>query len=229
MNQVTLATPCLRRYDLLQKLFESAERGTRRPDNYVVVDNGGQLYAKMASGEIKLPLNTMVINPGKQISVAGAWNLILRECEDWVIISNDDVEFYDTTVASLVSVAETEEAEFVYPSHDKGSMFCVFLIKHSILDTVGEFDEQFFPAYFEDNDFHRRMRIAGTKEAWALNAGYTHIKSATVKSFNRDELELHHQNFRLNEKRYADKWGGVPGKETLEKPASCESKPETIR
>lgn len=217
---VVLAAPCLRRYDLLQKLCESAERGTRKPDRYFIVDNGGQLAAKRASGEIRLPETAVSTYAGKPLGVAGAWNLALRENRDsHVIISNDDVELHAPTIESLVRGAEETDAEFIFPKFNPGAMFCVFLIKHSLVDRIGEFDERFYPAYFEDNDFHRRMRLAGVKELQVDSASYDHVVSATLKSFNGQEMAEHHVNFERCRAHYIKKWGNVPGQEAYDKPA----------
>lgn len=213
---ITLAAPCYRRYDLLQKLFESAERGTRKPDQYVVVDNGLQLPDKVESGEIVLPKNTTVIHTGRANGVAGAWNMVHRAYPDWVIISNDDVELDEYCVERMVEAAEdeTNDAEFFFPAYSPGAMFCVFLIKHTLLERIGYFDERFYPAYFEDNDYHRRMKLAGAKECLVPGASYGHFGSATLKSFSDLEMFRHHEEFERNKRFYIDKWGGEPGAET---------------
>lgn len=213
MSRITLAAPCFRRYDLLQKLFESAERGSRKPDQYFVVDNGCRLAGLRASGEIRLPENTVVACTGRPNGVAGAWNIAFRENPDWVIMSNDDVELHEGTVAALEEAANTSDAEFLFPSFSPGAMFCVFLAKRAMLERVGPFDERFYPAYFEDNDYHRRMRLAGVKEMLVDGASYGHFGSATLKSLSALEMEQHHKDFEKNRRFYIDKWGGPPGHE----------------
>lgn len=218
-KKVTIAAPCLRLYDLLQKFFESCERGTRKPDRYFVVDNGGGLPAKMASGEIKLPDSAMVSSSGKHIGVAGAWNLALKTFpDDWVIIANDDVVFQENTVEALVSAAETNEDEFFYPVANENPIFCVFLMKHSLWTRVGGFDEQFHPAYFDDNDFHYRMKLLGVTERMVESTSYEHVGSATLKSFSDLEKRRHHDEFNRNKDRYIEKWGSVPGLEAFTEP-----------
>lgn len=219
MNKVTLAVPHLRLHGLLQKFLESAERGTRKPDNYFVIDNGCQLGDKMARGEVVLPANTVVANHGRHMGVAGAWNLALNTYPDWVIFSNDDVELHPDTIQSLVTAAEENaDAEFIFPQFNPGAMFCVFLIKHVVIDKIGGFDEQFHPAYFEDNDFHHRMKKAGIREYQAPNASYDHVVSATLKSFNEQEMAVHHEQFNNNRTKYIAKWGNVPGLEAYDVP-----------
>lgn len=218
--RVVLAVPCLRRYDLLQKLCESAERGTRKPDSYFIVDNGGNLPGKLASGEVHLPPTALVASQTKPRGVAGAWNLALRENKGaHVIISNDDVELHASTVEALVRGAEETDAEFIATAFNPGAMFCVFLIKHSLIERIGAFDERFYPAYFEDNDYHRRMKLAGVQELQVDGASYDHVGSATLKVLSAQEIQQHNKDFERNRKLYIQKWGNVPGLEAYDKPA----------
>jgi GT2 family glycosyltransferase len=218
MPKVTLAGPTLRRYDLLQKLVESAEAGERKPDGYYFVDNGGDLVSQMSRGAIRLPGNAYVETPGRHVGVAGAWNRCLRASGDYTIITNDDVTMHPRTIAALVEAAESSDAEFLYPEFNPGAMFCVFLLKQSCVDRIGGFDEAFHPAYFEDNDYHRRMKLAGVKEKCVSGIGYDHVGSATLKTFSGPELAKHHEQFRRNREYYMRKWGGLPGHETVGTP-----------
>jgi GT2 family glycosyltransferase len=209
---ITLAAPCIRHYNLAAKLFESAERGSAKPDKYVLIDTG----THFKTSGVVLPTNAEVHNFGKNIGVAAAWNAIYRMYPDWVIISNDDVEMHERTIAELVHAAETTDAEFIFPNQP-GNMFCVFLMKHSVIAKIGTFDERFWPAYFEDNDYHRRMQFAGIKEL-KVDVHYDHIGSASLKALSGAEMKAHHDQFRKNQKYYVHKWGGLPGHETLTKP-----------
>jgi GT2 family glycosyltransferase len=216
---LTLGVPCFRRYDLLQRLLESAERGTVKPDRYMVIDNGSQLRQKIAGGEIVLPPSAEVHNFNRNIGVSAAWNKILTGSPDWVVISNDDVEFAPDMLEKLVRAAETSEAEYLFPG-SAGSMFCVFLVKQSGYAKIGPFDENFFPAYFEDNDYHRRMKLLNIHELQVPDAGYLHVGSAYLKSLSPEELAIHHHQFDVNRDYYYRKWGGNPGSETLTTPAA---------
>lgn len=220
--RVTLAGPTLRRYDLLAALCASAERGTRKPDGYYFVDNGGALVSKMSRGEVKLPDTAYVETPGRHVGVAGAWNRAIEKNSDWTIITNDDVTMHPDTVEKLVEAAESSDAEFLYPEFNPGAMFCVFLLKRSCYDRIGGFDENFHPAYFEDNDYHRRMKLAGVKELCVAGVGYDHVGSATLKSFSAQEMARHHKQFEHNRDYYCRKWGGLPGQEFLTTPAAVQ-------
>jgi GT2 family glycosyltransferase len=102
--------------------------------------------------------------------------------------------------------------------------FSCFMVRSSLFEKAGYFDEMFWPAYFEDNDFHRRMGIAGVTETIAP-CGYDHMNSATMKKYTKDELELHHERFLACRAYYVSKWGGMPGAERFTVP--FDGKPES--
>jgi GT2 family glycosyltransferase len=198
-------------------MIPSAERGTRVPDAYYIVDNGGRLDPA-AYG---LPTHkTTVFNPGRNMGVAAAWNHIHRAVDEYVIIICDDMELMPNTIAALVAAADAHpDHGFFWPQYDQHSMFGVNLLRHWAFEKIGPYDEQFHPAYFEDNDYARRMQLAGLPTMNVAGCGLSHhVGSATLKSYSPDEMTSHHSNFEANRARYIAKWGGLPGHETFQKP-----------
>jgi len=76
----------------------------------------------------------------------------------------------------------------------------------------GLFDQKFHPAYFEDNDFHYRLKLASMRGVKTNTAMYYHFGSRTLKE-NPDIKEISNSLYLANEQRYIEKWGGKPGKE----------------
>lgn len=77
-----------------------------------------------------------------------------------------------------------------------------------------QFDEAFVPAYHEDNDYHRRLRIAGFDDRiFGVNLPFWHIGSGTLKTNPQIEATWGPRFARCQE-YYVAKWGGLPGKET---------------
>lgn len=210
---VTLAVPCFKRHDLLAKLIQSAERGSRKPDRYVIIDTGG--WSKTT--QHGWPDNTDVLDLGGNVGLPVVWNRVMERYPDWVIFSNDDVEVGERLVENMARVADNDPAEFLFPL-DAGAMFCVCLVKHSCWTKVGPFDEKFWPGYFEDNDYHRRMKLKGIAERFVLGADYYHHVSATLSTLSGKEREEHDRCFERNRDYYRDKWGGLPGHETRTEP-----------
>ena len=81
----------------------------------------------------------------------------------------------------------------------------------------GLFDEKFFPAYFEDNDYHYRLQLAGLKAIKTNQASFYHYGSATKKR-NPEIANQVSMTYWDNEAYFCAKWGGKPGNEKLKVP-----------
>lgn len=86
------------------------------------------------------------------------------------------------------------------------------LYKKSVFETVGYTDVNFYPAYFIDNDYARRLVLAGVKGCSLTNARFFHFWSRTIHQGTGGSTSKH---FQRNEEYYKRKWGGVVGKETV--------------
>lgn len=220
--RISLGIATLTRYDLCAKMIESACDGvTRKPDHVVVIDNGGNLPA---SGLHSLKHEVEVLRPGKNLGVGPSWNVLARHClqspDDRLLISGDDVELNSDVIDTLVKTMEECGLDFVFPDSNRSinhTMFSCFMVRSTLFEKVGYFDEKFWPAYFEDNDFQRRMNFV--EATYGVSpCGYRHASSATMKSYTPDELEAHHVRFRACRDYYVSKWGGLPGAEKFTMP-----------
>lgn len=86
------------------------------------------------------------------------------------------------------------------------------LYKKSIMDKVGYTDVNFYPAYFIDNDYARRMVNANVKSCCLASARFFHFWSRTIKQGSDGSDNIF---FRNNAEYYRTKWGGDFGAETL--------------
>jgi hypothetical protein len=204
---INLCIPTLNQYQLMIELMVSADKGNVPPDKFYVFDNGGKLEPVDKRVTIyKAPCN---------LGVAKSWNWFINNVPDIRIISNDDLVFGPETIANM-SNAILDGAEFVGLDNISGlNLFSLFAITDKCVEKVGLFDEDISPnyAYFEDNDYHRRMNLLGVKTTY-VKGDVIHVGSATLKSYTPEELEQHHQKFRRAKANYILKWGGEPGKET---------------
>lgn len=81
-----------------------------------------------------------------------------------------------------------------------------------------QFDEGFVPAYHEDNDYHRRLQLAGFGDRiFSLPIPYLHFGSATINR-TPEIAQAFHAKFAACQAYYRQKWGGLPGQETYEIP-----------
>lgn len=90
------------------------------------------------------------------------------------------------------------------------------LFKKSLFDKIGYVDVNFYPAYFEDNDYSRRAKLSNIKMARYSGAPYFHFWSRTIHEGGM--ASINDKYFPLNKKYYIRKWGGEPGKEKWNTP-----------
>ena len=85
------------------------------------------------------------------------------------------------------------------------------LYKKSVFDRVGYLDANFYPAYFVDNDYARRIVLSGIKNCTLLNARFFHFWSRVLKQGSGGSAPHFFEN---NRRYYINKWGGGLGQET---------------
>jgi len=88
------------------------------------------------------------------------------------------------------------------------------LFKKSVFDKIGYIDVNFYPAYFEDNDYARRGVNAGIKSCTLMNSVYFHFWSRTIHQGKGSS----DKQFNNNSKFYKQKWGGDFGREAFSLP-----------
>lgn len=196
--------PTLTRYDYLKACLSSILLGSLQPWEICVVDNGGHFDERIIQGTPQCRVR--VVRPGYNLGVAGSWNLIhsLYAPED-IVFCNDDVMFGPRALEQLMA----HDDAFV-PANPHQAWSC-FLQREVLWNAVGEYDDGFWPAYFEDNDYVRRMSLSGFAPSPLKHSlPITHVGSSTGG--------LAFARFEWNKQRYALKWGGVPGQETFSVP-----------
>jgi GT2 family glycosyltransferase len=107
------------------------------------------------------------------------------------------------------------EEVVVNPSMGLSDVHNLALFKKSIFDKVGYIDVNFYPAYYEDNDYVRRAIRAGVKSCTVDNSFYFHFWSRTI---HQEQGGSNSRFFTLNRNFYIIKWGGDFGQEKYEIP-----------
>ncbi len=171
-------------------------------------------------------VDNWIVNRG----VAGGWNEGCRQAlEAWcthILVINDDVvlspwavdalvdhleQSPEVAVVSGVPVEGDRNALLQWPKPEAvevtsaRSYFCCFMFKTETLEHVGWFDEQFWPAYYEDYDYLHRVGLSGRLAQTTSAAPFLHYGSASqdaMPRWHQDPLEY-----------YRRKWGGPPGTE----------------
>jgi len=150
--------PTINRADLLE--MSVADLASTCPNaTLIVVDNGHQgLRAMLESSGLSFVLIENEANKG----VAGSWNQLAEAAWSkglrWVWICNDDI-ILGKNEADIDALCQGYDAEPRLLNADIG--WCSFLLPRAIWDEVGPFDELFFPAYYEDDDYRERLLRAG--------------------------------------------------------------------
>jgi hypothetical protein len=201
----TVCVPVLRRYDLLRGLLLSLASGTVLP-RVSIIDNGRnpEKLAEAIAGVDALKIDTF--SPNQPMGVAESWNWFIKNVEGDRIITNDDVVFAPESVEKIVACPY----DLVWT---KEAGFSCFLIRDECVRVIGLFDEMISPGYgyYEDCDYMQRVDGRGTRDAMIKRGdvvcGVEHLKSQTLESYTRAELNEHHRKFRIAQGNYIKKWG----------------------
>jgi len=146
-----LVVPVLNRHDLLDRLLSSIDYPI---ENVLVIDNGKdaewEYWNKNPNIEnlhhLQIPTN---------LGVPSSWNLGIKAlpyANYWLIVNNDawfpggSLKLFDDNSRRdriLLSAAMPP--------------WCAFSIGANIVERVGLFDEGIYPAYYEDDDYKRRL------------------------------------------------------------------------
>lgn len=116
-------------------------------------------------------------------------------------------------IGLLLAMDKVDVPEAPHPN------FSAFALDRHTWETVGEFDELFAPAYFEDNDYHYRMKLAGVPAITFPPAMFFHHGSRTQNEASEDGRPIVPSGLFENARgAFVRKWGGVPGQERWQHP-----------
>lgn len=207
MNEIPLIVPTMVKFDLFMKMIASVDY----PIRPYIIDNSVD-----------------------NIGVASSWNkgikLAIQDGYKYAIICNDDIEFYKGAIESLVNGINAIDAFTISPNSQligrdfnryhyprngyiSGSEYACFIVNmEKMVEEVGYFDENFYPAYYEDNDMNYRIKLAGGYEFIDTEVGIIHHGSATGADV------ISHDRWLELEQYYISKWGGKPREELWTSP-----------
>lgn len=179
-------------------------------------------------GEVKL---------NRKNSLASAWNLGLQHLFSLgykkVLVPNLDILYRNNSIDNLYSASlrypdagiwsmtacntvadfiTKQEVDSATPIINHDQSFSSFLISEELYNKVGEFDEGFTPAYYEDVDYLRRCHIEGYTPQRILSSIFYHITQGTVK-YGSNTKTSYNQSLMMNRDFYISKWGGDIGAE----------------
>lgn len=154
-----------------------------------------------------------------------------KEGCNYALVCNDDIMFAPECIDNMVAEYERLSGQgivMVTPNNILGELgdpyaildyklpeghevsfsdhpnFSCFLISPTFFEVVGYFDENFAPAWFEDNDSHRRAILAGVREITTTTAPSVHIGGVST------HMIVDNPGSGVSQTYYIEKWGGLP-------------------
>lgn len=235
--------------EVVAETLDALAAGTVRPRRLVIVDNGDAPMSPalldrarpVADGALWIrapwPRLYCLSTPGEpappacNLGCAASWNLISGIAQDApCVVLNADLAVSPDTLARVLAVPA--------PAVVLAYAFGCFRIDAEIRREVGAFDEAFYPVYYEDTDYRRRLRLAGVPIVeWPIApaevvrpgrerapTGICHGKHDPdgYQGWRRDRLAWFHDRVAANRAYYVEKWGGPPDGETHDRPWGSE-------
>lgn len=214
---IYIGVPTLSRFDLLERLLESIDTQTIQPEDIHIIDN--------SNGDLQTNRKDLKITRTPNMGVARSWNYLINSLpndEDVILITNDDNALKPFAIEQILKISQDNPNHNYFGSRSNG--FSCFAMRKRGLKEVGKFDETFYPAYFEDNDYHYRMKLQGldfiTTEEEIYELGIRGNGSQTLNSIKTkpEDIQLIQEGYRTNERYYQAKWGGHTQKEIYKTP-----------
>jgi len=214
--------PTVNEHELLYKAVESARNSSCRPRQIIIVDNGRDSlvdeYEELAFGPIQ------IVRGQRNLGVAASWNLMHKLAAPLpIILMNDDCVVAPNTFEKMFERILVYGQQVVL-AHG----FACFTMKEEIWERVGDFDEGFYPAYWEDTDYRYRLKLREIPvDEWDTSTtGIQHGKDpANYQKWCEHQRKWFFDNLALNRERYITKWGGPPKEETLWDPQRAPKPP----
>jgi len=216
------------RKDLLLRLIQSIDYPV---DQFVILFQGG-----VADFDLSCIKNTHVkefvfVSSDMNIGVSRGWNYLIRNFpSNYWIISGDDNYFESGTLERISQFMDKEdslqnvfcginmrqrlEEDTSTENHSYKVIpagFSTFIVTSKIFENVGLFDENIYPAYFEDSDLWQRITLSGerthTIENTFIYAGDNKdTGSCTIRNVSAEYRRKMDTCYCRNEKYFHDKW-----------------------
>jgi len=210
-----LGIPYVNRPDLLRRALNGVQAMWPRT---IIIDNSDAGELSNLQGSWPVPIFRV---SGLPLTLSQTMNLLQakaveQKCDVWFFL-HSDAEPAARTADNLLNKArqtfqEDKRWGAIFTRYDT---FCCFSV--SAMAVVGKWDTN-LPQYFADNDYYRRVKLAGYQIIEAsLEVTHHEGGSCTLKS-DPVRAHLNGVTFPLYQKYYEAKWGGPPGAEQFHQP-----------
>jgi len=209
-----------------------------KPEYLIIVDNGDNALVRTSAVDDLVALSNLfrveLSRSTKNTGCAGAWNWICGRA-----LSLGDYANYSSAIllnSDCAVAPDTFEKMLAEPSEIVlAHGWECFRFDRTIWEHVGRFDEEYYPVYFEDTDYRRRLNIASVPVSeWPVvevsrpsfgratySTGITHgwrLEEAGYQGWTGEKAAWFQSRWVANRDRYTAKWGGPPGEEKFTTP-----------
>jgi len=215
MSKFAIFIPTINRKDLLEESMLTLLPQMQQVEYLQILDNGQQ---KILCEHPKVLLE----NRSQNIGVQASWNFGIKYAFDrdidFLFSLNDDIILNPIQLPEMIDVVENNQDKWLYVGPYYWSVWCISRLGASAMEYApGKyFDENFYPAYFEDNDFHWRMRLLDETKYLGNVSIFTPKICRNSMSLKKDPTL--NSTFQQNKLYYIQKWGGEPGREKFKTP-----------
>jgi GT2 family glycosyltransferase len=166
--------PTLTRHDLAVKMLASIDYPVGL---LIIVNNHPNANFEGTHHISDCVADYRVLNMPANFGCAGSWNLGIKcaPFEKWWMVVSDDVVFQPGALEGFARECSPDELTV----SDEWPHYQFFGVGENVVDAVGLFDENLYPANFEDDDYQRRCEAAGIPVR-QVTAPHSHVKQGTV-------------------------------------------------
>jgi hypothetical protein len=122
------------------------------PDRVLIINNNKEPICKRYEGR-----GFKILYPTEELGCSRAWNLGLKEGHDWTFIVSCQMRFPEGFSAIAQMLEESQSDKIFWTPQG----WHLVAINKKVVEAIGYFDENFYPAYMEDSDYMRRLSLAG--------------------------------------------------------------------
>ena len=170
-----IGIPVINRADLLARCVHCIDVADRI---VVIVNSRDRQFLADVEAIAKTDARLEVLPQERNLGIAASWNLLRQICsEEWVTIGSNDCFLHPGSLAKGCAMASSTKAGLLYLCQQN-----FFLWSRTCVAQVGWYDDSggFYPAYYEDCDYDRRLDLGGVPRLDVPGAGAEHLGSQVV-------------------------------------------------
>lgn len=172
-------------------------------DNILLIDNSPNGFASK--------YNIKYEHHPENLGVGRSWNVgarkVLDEKLDYLVIMSATIIFTDG-MNDLIDKLENNQNGYGLESQHVWHLIC---LSYETLLTVGLFDENFYPGYYEDSDYIRRMELCGIHMPMEKSP---RIPKIDIKAVHQGDAHAMKSGIKVNmeacRQYFIEKWGSEP-------------------